>query len=114
MQDYPKSVKRKLRELSALAHEEELRRALLPLAQQFDAWRQGQIGSGELSALIHDWETGVSRDLFKTYNTPYVALQVAQAITEGILQSEAVPEEVVPYLQHYLDWYRSSHEEPSS
>jgi len=39
-----------------LAHEEELRRALVPLAEKFDLWRQGQVSSGKLALIIRDWE----------------------------------------------------------
>src|SRR5919197_5865455 len=38
MVDIPKRVKRLLRECAAAAHEEELRRALVPIAEAFKRW----------------------------------------------------------------------------
>jgi hypothetical protein len=49
-----KSVKREMRRLAAAAHEEELRRALLPVAAAFEEWRAGQAVSSlalDLSAV---------------------------------------------------------------
>jgi hypothetical protein len=55
MQDIPKRIKRLLREQSMLAHEEELRRALLPLASSFEEWKAGKLASRQLSMMIHDF-----------------------------------------------------------
>lgn len=63
----PKRIKRLLRELAAKAHEEELRRALTPLAKAFDRWSRGEVDSFELSDLIHEFHQGPSRDLFVRY-----------------------------------------------
>ena len=58
MGDIPKRVKRLLREYASAAHEEELRRALLPLAEAFKRWEHGDLDSGELSDLIHRFHQG--------------------------------------------------------
>ena len=42
MGEYPKSVMKLIRQYARKAHEEELRRALEPLAQKFGEWRGGQ------------------------------------------------------------------------
>jgi hypothetical protein len=108
MQTYPKHIKRKLRELSMLAYEEELKRALTPLAEQFDAWKQGQIGAGELSEQIHRYDTGISRELFKRYNdSSALVMQVAYAVVEGLLRETDIPQEVMPYLENALHFYRT-------
>ena len=49
MEDTPKHVKRALRELAGAAHEEGLRRALVPLQAGFDRWARGELSSGELT-----------------------------------------------------------------
>jgi len=67
MADIPKRVKRLLRECAAAAHEEELRRALLPIAEAFKRWEQGELGSGDLSELIHRFHQGPARDLYLRY-----------------------------------------------
>ena len=46
MEEVSKRVKRALRELAATAHEEELRRALLPLADALEAWKSGKVSGG--------------------------------------------------------------------
>jgi len=65
VQDLPKPIKRMLREQAARAHEEELRRALLPLAAAFDRWRAGELDSFALSDLIHEFHDGESREIWK-------------------------------------------------
>jgi hypothetical protein len=46
MADTPRRIKRLLREHAAAAHEEELRRALVPVADAFKRWERGELGSG--------------------------------------------------------------------
>ena len=53
MAETPKRIKRLLREYAAVAHEEELRRALLPVAEAFRRWEGKELDSGELSEIIH-------------------------------------------------------------
>jgi hypothetical protein len=49
MPDYPKHIKRLLLEWMEEAYERELKRELDKLEQSFSEWREGKIGSGELS-----------------------------------------------------------------
>ena len=105
MSDSTKHLKRLLREHAALAHEEELRRALLPLADDFDRWRRGELGSGELSARIHDFHDGAAREIWKTYTYGASELAVAHAIHTGILQREHVPPELLKVLAPTLAFY---------
>jgi hypothetical protein len=58
MADAPKRIKRLLREYAAAAHEEELRRALLPVSEGFKRWERG----------------GPARDLWARYNTPHLEM----------------------------------------
>jgi len=106
MIELTESLKRKLREQSMLAHEEELRRALAPLATAFDQWRQGQLDSGSLALQIHDWDRGPARELFKKYNDGLIEFNVAYAIVTGILDEHAVPPDVREYLARHLALYR--------
>ena len=64
----PKRITRLLHEQAMLAHEEELRRALLPIAAAFEEWKKGGLGSGELSDMIHEYHQGPARRLFRKYN----------------------------------------------
>jgi len=110
--DVPKRIKRLLRELAAEAHEEELRRALVPLAEAFKRWEQRELGSGELSELIHKFHQGPARDLYLRYNTPNLRTSVAYAIVAGILDRTAIPAELLDHLAGAIEFYER--EQPTS
>jgi hypothetical protein len=95
IRDYPKSIRKALREWAVEAHERELHRELTLLDRSFDEWRAGQIGSGELSDRIHEFHNGPARELFSRYNGGYQDMNVAAALVVGILTREEVPAEVV-------------------
>jgi hypothetical protein len=63
MREYPKQVKRLIREYAARAYEAELGQELGELEQQFAAWRSGQISAGELSDRIHAFSRGPAHEL---------------------------------------------------
>lgn len=110
----PKRIKRLLREQAMLAHEEELRRALLPIAAAFEEWKEGGLGSGELSDMIHEHHQGPARELFSKYNNGPLDVVVAHAIVSGILDAGQVPEELLEYLRGAIAFYEkmsSDHEE---
>jgi hypothetical protein len=106
MTELTKSLKRKLREQSMTVHEEELRRALEPLAAAFDEWRQAKVGSGELAVRIHDWDCGPCRELWKKYNYGDATLNVAYAIVTGILNPQNIDPALLEYLQSAIEFYR--------
>jgi len=107
MNDYPKSIKRLLREFAAEAYEKELSRELTRLDESFAEWRGGKINSGELSDRIHQYETGASRELFNKYNEGKNDFNVAYAIVTGILNREDVPEELIQAIDKHLRFYQS-------
>jgi hypothetical protein len=98
MADAPKRIKRLLREYAAAAHEEELRRALLPVSEGFKRWERGELGSGDLSEIIHQFHQGPARDLWARYNTPHLETVVAFAITTGVLGRNTIPGELLEHL----------------
>lgn len=101
----PKRVKRLLREFAAKAHEEELRRALAPLANAFERWSRGEVDSFELSDLIHAFHQGPSRDLFVRYTTRPHDSAVAHAIATGIIDRSQAPAELLEHLARALEFY---------
>ena len=107
MRDLPKRVKRLLREQAAIAHEEELRRALVPLAEAFGRWARGDVGSGELTELIHTFHQGPARDLFLRYNDSHLEMQVAHAIVTGVLDRAKIPGELLEHLARALSFYEA-------
>lgn len=101
--DLPKRLRRMLREHVALAHEEELRRALLPLADDFERWRRGELNSGELTERIHEFHHGPARQIWKVYHHGSPVLSVAYAVHSGILPREQVPPELLEVLGPSLE-----------
>jgi hypothetical protein len=107
MTDYSKRIKRLLRELAAEAYEKELSRELVKLEKSFEEWQDGKINSGELSHRVHQYETGVSRELFKKYNEDKFDFNVAYGIVTGILDRKDVPEELLEAIDKHLRFYES-------
>ena len=110
MKEVPKAVKRSLRELAAVAQEEELRRALLPLAEAFEAWKAGKVTGGDLVEAIHRFHQGPARELYLRYDRPLLSSSVARAIVNGTLKKESVPAEVLEHLAGLLEFYRAEDE----
>ena len=107
MSDYPKPIKRLLRQYLTLAYERELHRELAKLDQSFAEWREGKINNGELSHRVHQYEMGPSRDLFKRYNGDLPDMMVAYALVAGILKQEEVPAELLEAIARTLSFYQS-------
>lgn len=107
MTDYPKPIKKLLREYLAEAYEAELQRELTKLDRSFAEWRAGKISSGELSYRVHQYETGPSRELYKLYNGGQPDMMVAYAIVAGILPEEEVPAELLEAISRPLGFYQS-------
>ena len=107
MREYPKPVMKLIRQYARQAHEEELRRALESLAQKFVEWQAGSVSSGELTEVIHGFQSGPSRDLFKLYNDPApLDLAVAHAITTGVLDEKEIDKAVLSHLEPAVRMYR--------
>ena len=60
MTETSKGIKRLIREFAATAHEEELRRALLPLADAFKQWEREELDSFALQERIHKFHQGAA------------------------------------------------------
>jgi hypothetical protein len=105
MHQYPKHIKRLIREYAAQAYEIELGQALGELEQQFALWRSGQISAGELSDRIHAFHQGPSRELWGRYNARIDDMMVAQAIVTGLLPRETIPAELLEALQPSMNFY---------
>src|SRR5256712_14105332 len=91
MAETPKRIKRLLREYAAVAHEEELRRALLPVAEAFKRWEREELASGEVSEIIHKFHQGPARDLWVRYNTAHLEMAVGFGLPTRRSGSEASP-----------------------
>jgi hypothetical protein len=109
MQEPSKRIKRLLREHAAKAHEEELRRALPPLAAAFEDWKAGNVDRWDLCDRIHEFHQGPACELFKCYvvRQSGLDLPVAFAIATGILDRDQVPPELLEHLSRALAFYES-------
>lgn len=107
MRRYPGSIKRMLRKYATQAYEKELHREISKLERHFEAWRAGTISSGELSHLIHQYEQGPSRELYKKYNYGEDALNVAGAVVTGLLDREQLPAELLEAIQDIITAFES-------
>jgi len=107
MADTPKRIKRLLREQAREAHEEELRRTLVPVAEAFKHWERDELGSGELSEIIHRFHQGPARELFVRYQTRHLEMAVAYAIAVGVLDRKKTPAELLDHLARALEFYGS-------
>ena len=105
MQEYPKKIKKLIREFAEEAHERELHRELAKLELRFAEWRNGKLGSGALSDELHQYENGPSRELFKRYNGGLPDMMVAYAITAGILKREEIPAALLEALTGPLEYF---------
>ena len=112
MKEVPKRVKRALRELATEAYELELRRALLPLAEVFEAWKLGKVSSDAVVEAIHAFHQGAARELYVKYERRYIRSSVARAIATGILSPERVPPDVLAHLANTIEFFAG--EEPQS
>jgi hypothetical protein len=107
MQDYPKRIKRQLRELATIAYERELRRHLSELEADFGQWRAGSLDCWAMSDRIHRFHDGPSRRLFSYYTSIQPNMVVAQAIASNLLQESEVPEEVLQAIAGLVEMHRS-------
>ena len=107
MAEYSKRIKRLIREWMMEAYERELHRELTRLDESFAAWRDGAIGSGELSDRIHQWERGPSRALFKHYNRGPQDMSLAYAIAIGVLDKDELPPELLEAMSRPLAFFWS-------
>jgi hypothetical protein len=107
MKSYPKNIKKLIREYMTEAYERELHRELSKLEVSFSQWQHDEIGSGELSYRLHQYEVGPSRELYKKYNSGEADLNVAYAIVVGILKREEVPPELLEALEGPLNLFES-------
>ena len=107
MDQIPKPIKRALSKLAGEAHEEELRRALMPLSDAFQRWQRGDLPSGELTDMIHQFHQGPARGIWARYNSGMRDQVVAHAIVTGVLDRTRVDREVLDFLAPAIQFYES-------
>lgn len=104
--ELPKKIKKEIRSLASKAHEEEMRRALILLADKFDQWKAGSRTSLELVEEIHKFHDGEALELYKRYDHPVEEMAVAMALTNGILKESSASPEVLEALKPAMAFYQ--------
>jgi hypothetical protein len=89
-----KQARKRCRELADEAYEEELRRALAPLAEAFERWKAKAASSFEISDLIHEFHRGPSRKIWGMYSALKPEELVARAVVVGLLPPGSLPPEL--------------------
>ncbi|MCL7489601.1 MAG: hypothetical protein M8357_15655 [Desulfobulbaceae bacterium] len=107
-----KSTKKRLKQLTAIAHGRELTAALKELRPSFGDWQDGEIDSFELNDRIHTFHQETSREIWKRYipGTPS-GMQVARALALGFLTEEEVGQELVEKLRPLVDCWKNDSED---
>ena len=105
MREYPKRIKRQIKELAALAYQRELDKEMEKLAKHFDNWRAGKINCFELNELIHKFHNGISQELWKKYDIRHADVMVAMAIVKNIIKKQEVSEETLSHIKDLIDNY---------
>jgi hypothetical protein len=96
--DYPKNIKKLIKQYAEQAYEIELRTALGKLDESFAEWREGKITSFDLNGRIHKFHKGISAQLYRRYDKSNMDFTLAYAIVAGILDREKLPEELLDSL----------------
>jgi len=108
-----RQMRKKLQELASKAYEEELRRALLPLAEAFERWKAGAVSSFQLSDLIHEFHQGPSHKIWSWYARFKPNATVPRAIAIGLLPRESLPEELAASLAHRIEAFTAEEDDQS-
>lgn len=96
---YSKSVRKRMRELVAVAYERELSRELGKLAEKFELWKEDKLDSFELSERIHKFHNGAARKIYGKYNDIEPDIALAYALIAGLISDEECPPEIVDNLR---------------
>jgi hypothetical protein len=100
--DLTKGQKRELQRIASLAHDRELSAALAALEEQFRLWRAGELGPHDLSAAIHEFHQGPSRELWVRYSDSPGELGVLSALQRGVVAEHEIASDVLDLLKPRL------------
>src|SRR5690242_11408651 len=109
--ELPKALRRRMRELHAKAYERDLADELSRLESEFVRWHSDESTVFELSAAIHRFHQGPSRELYTRYNGQMLELVVADAICRGLLTKAEVGAEILEILSQEIAFWNQQREE---
>ena len=96
-------IRRKaLRNLTDIARQREMERALSDLESKFATWRSGELSCFALNDVIHEFHDGTSRDIWKRYqflgSVPKVGVLQSTDGSERELNTASDPQPSFPVL----------------
>ncbi len=110
MQEFSKSQKRRLRELTARLYELELKKSLTSIQHKFDEWEAGRLSSLELSQTLHDYDYGESRRLWARYQSNRQDALVARGYALGLLPQTDLGPDLLERLRSLIEFYQDEPE----
>lgn len=77
----------------------------MDLSMKFEAWKNKKINSFVLNEFIHEFNNGVSKDLFNAYNAKGIndTYMVSRGLAMGLLNDEDIPLEAKEFIKHCAD-----------
>jgi hypothetical protein len=105
VQPVPKHIRRLVREWAGVAHERDLRNALMQLRNEFDRCERGEIDVFELHDLVHKYHDGIDREIWKRYATSHLGPAVAAAVVEGVIRKEELPPELLEHVRRWIEFF---------
>ena len=101
-------LKREYRELMLIAYEREIEKHLNKIYINFLEWKDDKICAGELSKIIHEYDTGPSKEMFFRYNNIIPEASVARGLALGLLNREELSDSAYEGIENQISFYKDN------
>ena len=101
-----KSEKAEVRDLNLEAWEQELSTALIDLQERFGEWADDSISAFDLCDELHEFQTGIARNLFKMYSGSQAETSLCRAIASGVIEEDTLSESLQQKLSSHIEQFR--------
>ena len=84
----------------------------MDLSMKFEDWKNKKINCFDLSEFIHEFHSGISKDLFNSYNAKGIddAYIISRGVALGLLKEEDIPFEAKEFIKHCADTLFEQHD----
>jgi len=103
---YTKAVRKRLRDLVAMAYEKELSLEMEKLAGQFKLWQEGKIDVWDLEEAVHKFHNGPARKLYNRYNDVSPEVIVPYAVVRGLVSFDDIPQEIAEEMRFKIKFFK--------
>ena len=101
-----KSEKAEVRDLNLEAWEHELSTALMDIHERFGEWAENSMSAFDLCDELHEFQTGIARDLFKMYAGAEAETSLCRAIASGFIDEDSLSESLQEKLSSHIEQFR--------